>query len=134
MTVKLDAMPSTDVVKDAPAAPNMVKVATLRIVTTRRRLDRFWQMIRDEAPSCYEVGTFSIPGEEDLKLVVVDVMKKPTEAHLEDSDTVVFSKYRFPAKEIQQGSDPTDLGEMGMAAPYNYVAPQPKNAVGDGFV
>jgi hypothetical protein len=127
-------MPNEVNVKDAPPAPNLVKVATLRAVTTRRRLDRFWQMIRDEAPTSYPVGTYSIPGEEDLKLVVVDVMKPASSAELTDDDTAVFPKYRFGAKVVSADSIATDLGEIGVATPYDYVAPKPKNTPGDGFV
>lgn len=132
MAVQIDSMPDVTMVQDVPT-PNLVTVATLRTVTTRRRLDRFWQMIRDEAPTCFEAGTYSIDGEEELKLVVVHVMKPEAEASLTEDDTYVFPKYRFKAQEVPIGSDPTDLGPMGFATPYNYIPPKPKTA-GDGFV
>jgi len=133
MPLQVDSLPDVNQVQDV-AKPNLVTVATLRVVTTRRRLDRFWQMIRDEAPNCYEVGTYNIGDELDLKLVVVEVKKPANEAFLTDHDIHVFPKYRFDAKQVDPNSSPLDLGKMGTATPYNYVAPQPKNTVGDGFV
>lgn len=132
MPVELKTMPDANNVDSVPT-PNLVRVGTLRVVTPRRRLDRFWQMIRDEAQNCFKVGTYSIPDEEDLKLCVVDVMK-PAGSKLEDDDLSVFGKYRFTAVPVEGDGDPLDLGSLGTASIYHYEEAKQTKNVGNGFV
>jgi len=128
MAIDITTAPNMNA-SDSPVEPT-VKVATMRGVTTRRRLDRFWQMIRDESSVMfpYESGTYNISDELDLKLVVVDIMKPSSDPILRESDVSIFPKYRFDMKLVE--SDPLDLGGMGIATPYDYIPPKSEKSTG----
>jgi len=132
MVVELKTMPDANHVESVPT-PNMSRIATLRIITPRRRLDRFWQMVEDETQNFYKVGTYSIPGDDDLKLCVVDVMKPKSET-LTDDELSVFAKYRFVAVPVEGDDDPLKLGSLGEATVYQYEGAKIKTRGGEGFV